>query len=496
LFVRSVDRFDATKLPGTEAAEGPFFSPDGRHIGFWTQSKLKRIDVDGGSVADICDAPDSRGAVWSDDDTIIFTPGVNTGLSRVSASGGTPQALTTLDPSLRERTHRFPEAIKGSKAVLYVSASTDIEAFTDAQIIGQVLPNGARSIVVQGGIAPHVADGKLFYYRSDGLVSVPFDATQLKVTGTPERVTADVAEAINFGTVNYGVSREGRVAYLRGGELQLRKTIVTIDRNGQRTPAFDQARFYNAMRVSPDGSRVLLWDQAANDRLSVLDIGRQTLSRLTYRGNVTGGSWMPDGKSVVTVIGSDLVRVAADGSGNIEPLLANPTQKTLTDASPDGDTIALSIAQPGNGFDIWLYSIKSKKTEPWAATRFNERAPRFSPDGKWIAYESDEDGPFDVFVRPRSGAGKIRVSSDGGRSVVWSRDGRSLFFKRGDDVYEAQIQTTTGTATPPRRLFTVAGGPGNSLDLIGDGTRFIALESAPSPLPTLIDLIIGGAARK
>ena len=183
LYVRPLDRADATLVRGTDGAEGPFFSPDGRHLGFFAASQLKQVALDGGAPVKICDAVGPRGAAWGPDGTIIFTPGGNDPLWRVPASGGTPERITTLDTEHHERTHRFPTILPDGRTVLFVAATTDIASYADAQIIAQPIAGGARKVVVQGGTSPQFAMGQLIYNRGDALVAVPFDVRRLEVTG-------------------------------------------------------------------------------------------------------------------------------------------------------------------------------------------------------------------------------------------------------------------------------------------------------------------------
>ena len=219
LYVRPLDRADATLVRGTDGAEGPFFSPDGQHLGFFAASQLKQVALDGGAPVKICDAIGPRGAAWGPDGTIIFTPGGNDPLWRVPASGGTPERITTLDTEHHERTHRFPTILPDGRTVLFVAATTDIASYADAQIIAQPIAGGARKVVVQGGTSPQFAMGQLVYNRGDALVAVPFDVRRLEVTGRPVVVATDVAWSAIFAVTHAALARDGTLAYLPGGEI-------------------------------------------------------------------------------------------------------------------------------------------------------------------------------------------------------------------------------------------------------------------------------------
>ena len=274
------------------APSGPFFSPDGQHLGFFAAGQLKQVALDGGAPVRVCDAA-GRGAVWAPDGTIIFTPSGNDGLWRVPASGGTPQRLTTLDVEHHERTHRFPTILPDGRTILFVAATTDIASYADAQIIAQPIAGGPRKVVVQGGTSPQFAMGQLVYNRGDALVAVPFDVGRLEVTGRPVVIATDVAWSATYAVTHAALARDGTLAYIPGGEILARKKLMWVDRTGQRTAVTDDARFYTSVRVSPDGTRLLLWDQAANDMLLVYDVARNRSSRLPLRGNVYGGAWTP-----------------------------------------------------------------------------------------------------------------------------------------------------------------------------------------------------------
>ena len=198
--------------------------------------------------------------------------------------------------------------------------------------------------------------------------------------------------------------------------MRPREKIVWVDRSGQRTAVTDATEFYWDVRVSPDGTRLLLWNQAANDMLLVYDLARRRSTRLPLRGNVFGGAWTPDGHRVIAALDATLVSVAADGSDDVETI-ATDASRPRPDVAPDGDTAAFGVGRPDNGWDIWTLSLKTHVTKPCVATRFNEQSPRYSPDGRWLAYESDESGVVEIYVRPANcGGAKTQVST--GRRVL------------------------------------------------------------------------------
>jgi serine/threonine-protein kinase len=494
LYVRPLDRADATLVRGTDGAEGPFFSPDGQHLGFWASGQLKQVALDGGAPVKICDALNSRGAAWGPDGTIVFTPGPNDPLWRVPASGGTPERITTLDTEHHERTHRFPTILPDGRTVLFVAATTDIASYADAQIIAQPIAGGARKVVVQGGTSPQFAMGQLAYHRGDALVAVPFDVKRLEVTGRPVVVATDVAWSAIGASTQAALARDGTLAYLPGGEISPRLKIVWVDRSGQHAPVTDATGGYADVRVSPDGTRLLLWNQAANDMLVVHDLARGRSTRLPLRGNVSGGAWTPDGRRVIAALGATLVSVAADGSGDVETI-ATDASRFYPHIAPDGDTVAFDIGRPDNGSDIWTLSLKTHVAKPCVATRFNERRARYSPDGRWLAYESDESGVFEIYARPANcGGAKTQISTSGGHGGVWSSNSRELFFASSNSVSVVNVNAAAGLiAGEPHRLFSWQSRY-ITFDVMPDSRRFVMLEEQPAPVPSQINLVLGGLA--
>ena len=493
LYLRPLDRVDATVVRGTEGAEGPFFSPDSQYIGFFAAGQLKQVALDGRTPVKICDTTGGRGAVWGPDGTIIFSPNGNDALWRVPATGGTPQRLTTLDAEHHERTHRFPAILPDGRTVLFVAATTDIASYADAQIIAQPIAGGARKVVVQGGTSPQFAMGQLVYNRGDALVAVPFDADRLQVTGRPVVIATDVAWSAAYAVTHFALARDGTLAYFPGGEILAHKKLMWVDRAGRPTAVTDDARFYTAVRVSPDGTRLLLWDQAANDMLVVYDVARNRSTRLPLRGNVFGGAWTADGRRIIAALDSNLVSVMADGAGDVETI-ATGVLPNDPDIAPDGDTIAFASARAETGLDIWTLSLTTHVAKRCVATPFRESHPRYSHNGRWLAYESNETGVDEIYVTSATcGGAKTQISTRGGHTAVWSTDNRDLFFESGNDV---NVVTIGGAAElnvgDPRAVFSVPHPRRDTaFDVMPDGRRFVALEGQPAPVPSQINLVLG-----
>jgi serine/threonine-protein kinase len=493
-WLRSLDSFDAEPIRGTELARAPFFSPDGEQLGFFVDGKLKRVVLRGSLPVAICDAPDVRGASWIGD-TIVLAPSVDGGLVRVPAEGGTPQPVTTLDASTQERTHRFPHVLPGGRAVVFMIGTTQIPSYADARIAVQSLDGGPPKVLVEGGAAPMYAQGHLFYSRGTTLMAAPFDISRLELTGSAFVVADGVGFRSSFGVSEYGVASDGTLIYLPGGETQPAARLLLFDRTGRSTVLDDAPRFHLEVMTSPDGQQLLLWDQQANDSLWIRDLRRGTASRVTFAGNIFGGSWMPDGQRVIYSLSDRMAWAPVDASGTAEEIYRDPFFVSVPLASADNNSVYFTTPRPETGNDIWRLSLSNRRAEPWLASRFNEFGGPPSPDGSLIAYTSDETGRLEVFVRPSAGGTRVQVSGNGGVSPIWSRDGRQLFFVANSTLHAVSIrrEPTLDVGTP-QALFRVpppqrfALFVPRSYDALPDG-RFVFIEDAPMSRPAEVRLI-------
>ncbi|MDO8681049.1 MAG: protein kinase [Acidobacteriota bacterium] len=497
LFLRTTDQFDATPIKGTDGATGPFFSPDSQWLGFFANGRLLKVPRNGGTPAVICDVQDVRGAAWGADDTIVFAPRLDAGLWRVSASGGgTPVVVTTPDAQQREKTHRFPELLPDGKTVMFTVGTHDIASFAEARIVVQSLTGGPAKTVIQGGTtAKYLPTGHIVYARDDVLMAVPFDLQQLAVTGPPVELVGDVSNAMDFAHAEYAISDTGTLVYLSGGDSSVRGTLISADRSGTFTPLTQlPPRLFLNVMFSPDGQRILTKIGGANDSAWVYDMRRDSLSRLTFKGNLVWGSWSGDGQKIAYSIAGELGWMAADGSGQEETFYRDEYQKNGVRLTPDGQALLFHSTRPVTGMDIFTLSIKTRQVTAWLATRSNEQSPRISADGRWVAYLSDETGRQEVYVRPLQGAGvKWQVSDDGGVSPVWSADGHELFFLQGQTLMSAVVRPGSAFETDrPKVLFKLRSSPvggGDAFDVTPDGKRFVFIEGLPKTMPSHANLV-------
>jgi serine/threonine-protein kinase len=482
IYVRAWDQFEFAPLPGTEGATSPFFSPDGEWLAFFAQRKLKKVSTLGGEPIIVCDVGNPNGASWGPDDDIVFASIAGSGLAKVSANGGAPQMLTTVDARAGEAAHGWPQWLPGGRAVLFSIRSSATSSWDDAQVVVQSLETGERRVVVQGGAqARYVPTGHLVYTRAGDLMGAMFDLDRLQVIGTPVTLMRGVMENALSGAVQFSFSDLGSLVYLAGTNVEsdLRQ-LVWVNRAGEPESLAAPPRAYVWPRLSPDGTRVAV--RIGTTDIWVYDITRGTLARLTLGAGVHDWPiWTPDGKGVTFAsrnAGSvDLFSRLTDGSGSEERLTAGEFRNPSPDSySPDGRVLV-----SGADGDIWVLPMDGdRKPQPFLRTPFTESHPRISPDGRWLAYRSNESGRFEVYVRPFPGPGERHlISTDGATEPVWSRGGQELFYRSGDQMMAVDIVTTPGfRAGKARVLFEgyvrVSARP--NYDVAADG-RFLMVQA-------------------
>jgi Tol biopolymer transport system component/tRNA A-37 threonylcarbamoyl transferase component Bud32 len=502
LYLRAVDSLEAKPIPGTDGVINPFFSPDGQWVGFFASGKLKKTSVSGGAALTLGDvAANPYGASWGGQGTIAFAPTTFSVLQQVSESGGTSQPLTRLEKN--DVSQRWPEFLPGGKALLF-AASPAIANWVNAQVAVQSVGTGERRNLIQGGTYPHYApSGHLVYVQGGSLMAVPFDAQRLAVTGTPVPVVEGVLESPSTGAAQYSISSTGTLVYIPGTVQSNQSELVWVSRSGAEQPLAARARAYRGPRLSPDGRRVAVTIQEQESQVWLYDISLQTLTRLTFGGNTNNNpSWTPDGKRIAFESNKEgplnVFWQLADGSGGLERLTTSEYVPVPHSWSPDGQLMAFVEVNPSTGYDIWILRMgdpspgsgqvplagsgQVRKAQPFLRTRFDEAVPRFSPDGRWLAYVSNESGRSEIYVQPYPGpGGKWQISTDGGTEPVWNPSGRELFYRTGDKMIAVEITTQPSFSVgKPRMLFegryrlTRVTSP--NYDVSRDGQRFLMLK--------------------
>ena len=505
LHLRSVDNMDAVPLAGTEKAREPVFSPDGKWIAFFSGGKLKKVPVDGGTPTTLCDVGSCRGITWGADDHIVFSSRATAGLSAISASGGPVREVTTLDTSRHERTHRWPRFVGDSRTVLFTVGDVGNPDYYDEACIDAFrLDTGVRKrILVGADQARFLTGGYLVYGKGGTLFAVRFDADQLETAGAPVPVLEDVGGDPTSGVVHFGLSESGSLVYVPGGGDANTHTLAWVDRRGEREKIPAPLNAYQSPRLSPDGSRIslVIEDGKALD-VWIYDIAGQTLSRLTFGGFNFSPLWSRDGKRLFYTSrsvggGLKIFSKPADGSGDAQELYSGTDVLYIDGLYPDGTALLLDRMNPGAPYDIMALPLEGNRTlRPVLQTSANQHSGSLSPDGRWIAYTSNESGSYQIYVQqfPPAG-GKWQITADGGTEVHWSRDGRELFYREGSRLMVAAIQTRPAFQAGKtqllfdeyRTLFTTVG---VTFDVSLDGKRLLLTGLGTGDQVRRVDVVL------
>jgi eukaryotic-like serine/threonine-protein kinase len=501
LYVRPMDELEAAPIPGTQGAYGPFFSPDGRWIGFFAENKLKKVSLLGGDPVVLCEARTPHGGSWGPDDTVVFSDEEGGKLIQLRASGGQVRTVPiTTNDTLSLGSHGLTlyssQILPGGKWVLVtvpVSANWDF-----ARIAALSLETGELNFVINGGTSPHyISTGHLVFTRGKTLMAAPFDLAQHKVTG-PAVAVLDGVKTEAWGAAQFAVSDDGTLVYLPGAAGWIGK-LVSVDRTGRATALPLPAQAYGVLKFSPGGERLAVEIGGATDDVWVYESTRGALTRLTTEGSNSRPTWTPDGKRVTFRSfregTSSIVQKLADGSGMEERLLTNKYPSFPGSWSPDGSVLAFSESTPTDDEDLWILPMHGDRTpRPFLQTHFAEWGPGFSPDGHWIAYTSDESGRSEVYVRPYPGpGGKWQISTKGGEEPRWSQSGE-LFYRNATKWMAVRVHTSPiFSVEKPQVMFE-----GNYINVMGieydvapDGRHFVMIEAnEPKSPPTELSAVV------
>jgi eukaryotic-like serine/threonine-protein kinase len=486
LSLRALDRFEARPVSGTEGAFSPFFSPDGQWVAFFAEGKLKKVSIQGGEPVTLCEARMPHGGTWGPDDRIIFADSEGLVLSRVSASGGKKDNL----PNRYEDRAFLPQFLPGGKEVLY---SINIPYNPDyGQIVVLSLETGQRRIVLDGGTNPrYAASGHIVYARAGAIQAVPFDLTRLEVTG-PAMTLIQGIRIEEWGAAQFALSSEGTLVYVSGGPAHIGK-LTWVDLHGTSKPFEAPAKAFGPISLSADGQRLAVQVAAATSDIWVYELVRGTFTRLTVDGSNLRPLWEPDGRRLVyaRVKGPEqfeVVRQTPGGSEEAEVLMTSKRLRLPGSFSPDGKLLAFQEHSPDTVIDIWILPIDGdRQPVTWLKTKFNEWGPAFSRDGKWLAYASDESGQYEVYVRPYPGpGGRHQISTAGGEEVLWSSDGRTLYYRDGPRWFAAAVEMQPEfRVASTKEMFEgpFLNVPGVSYDVAPDGKHFVMIEENQKQLP-------------
>ena len=487
LYLHRFEKAGWTPIAGTEAATAPVFSPDGRWIAFQAGGKIRKAPVSGGNALIVCEGGTSYGITWGADNTIWF--GTSQGIVRVPATGGKPEIAVPVESG--ELSLRRPQILPGGKAMIFAALTTGTPP---TRIEAVSLESGRRKKLVEGGYQPlySAATGHLIYLPTQlgGVaIAVPFDARRLEITGPPVGMTDEPMTTLV-------VSDNGTLAYIAAIGAQI-NSMAWVDRSGKIQALPAPPHVFEQPRISPDGKSVAVSSREGDPDVWIYSLERGTLLRFTNDPDEDETPiWSPDGKSVAFRRERKILMKPADGSAAEEMLATSTSNWHLGSFAPDGRSLVL-YALGTTGEDIFRLSIDSKASlTPFLQTQANEKAPALSPDGKWIAYCSDESGREEIYVQAYPGpGGKVQISTDSGNEPAWARNGRELFYRNSNRMMAVNVTTEPSfSASAPRLLFEGRFTRGHrgytNYDVSRDGTRFLMIqgqESASTPIHVVLD---------
>ncbi len=486
LWLRPIATLEPRALAGTDGAHRPFWSPDSRNLGFFAGGRLKKIEVASGNVQTVCDALGGADGSWSGEGMILFDGGFNDSLRIVPAGGGIPTAATSMDRGQRETFHAWPQFLPDDRHFLYLASGRQQE--DTALKVGKLGSPEAKRFPGNYSRAEYAPPGYLLFVRERTLMAQRFDADSFRLEGEPFPI-ADPVDAGLDGHAFFSVSRNGVLAY-QSGTAAGAERLVWVDRTGHEVGSVAGPADYAEPAISPDGRRVavdIVDARSGTTDIWILDLARGVNSRFTFDpANDAAAVWSPDGSRVVFTSDRggllNLFIKPASGGGTDQPFLVNESAKIPCDWSSDGRLISFFAQDPKTGFDLWTVDSSGHEPRPFSSTPFPEAQPRFSPDGRCVAYTSAESGRPEIYVQSfPEGGGKWQVSTQGGVEPQWRRDGKELFYLSPDFRIWA-VDVTTGPsfeASTPHPLFSVVLDPSfltrNRYAAAPDGQRFLLL---------------------
>jgi Tol biopolymer transport system component len=502
LYVRDLADPVLRPVAGTNGGATPFFSPDGRSLAFTQAGRLKKIALDGGSPIDLC-ASEWGGGAWLADGRIVLTRSYAGGLDVVDAGGGPVKPLTEPDPASGELGHWWPQVLPGGEWIVYTSWNTPIEK---ARIMAFSLRSGERRLLVEGGShGLWLPTGHLTWVRDLKLMAAPFDLDKLKVAGTPEPVLDDIYLNSSDGYSNLAVGSDGTLVYAPSSIMEYPVELVWSDRAGQVTPTGLPVGRYTSPRLSPDGRTLAVAvKEQGNTDIWLHDLQRGTRTRFTFSPTSDFNPvWSVEGRKVY-YNGEEpqytIYSRPADGSAGPTLLLKEPVDTIPTSASPDGRLLVFTRSDPVSDSDIWLLPLDgSGPTRPFIKSDFAEAKGVVSPDGRWLAYMSNESGREEVYaMRFPEGGTRVQVSIDGGDEPQWSARGDEIVFRGAGAFHATAVDLRAARADDlvkgrPRRIFSRAfdeDWAGAAYSFTADGQRLLAVRVPPASMPATLRVVL------
>ncbi|MCG8605932.1 hypothetical protein MJD09_13195, partial [bacterium] len=490
LFLKRAGSFEVTELAGTMDARAPFFSPDGRWIGYLNQrtKEIYKILVDGGEplkVASYQSSHNRASATWAPDNAIIFAGDV---LSRIPESGGEPRILTKTKTQGEQ--HLYPHMLPDGKTVLFTVGYENAELNSYRLAVYGFGDEDYQVILDEEGYnAVYSATGHILYGRSNRLMGVPFDLKNLKITGIPAPVRDNVQTG-RTGSMSYALSEEGTLIYVPGSETETElRSVLSVDMSGRASDFFDLKKQFQIARYSPNGKHVAFKiEENGVGNIWIYHIDGGAINQLTFHKESGANffAWSPDNKRLAYTTADGAIRstylIRIDGTGTAHKISTHQGRLGgVEDWSNDGKKLAFDHRLRDSNWDISVYSFQDSSAKPFLATPAFEADPTFSPNGKWLLYMSDESGQFEIYVRPypKSSGGVWKISNGGGRNQVWSPDGKKIYYRNGNEMYGVDVTAKdTFSKGNPKKIFERDSFLpfGRRWDIHPDGDRFIMIQ--------------------
>jgi len=506
VIVRRVDALGSQPIEVTKTGawhQAPQFSPDGQSVSYidWngivgSVRPVMKAPLSGGPAIKVADYDNFHMGDWTADGWIYWTNTYPGGIVRVRESGGPIEPVTELDVKNGERSHRFARVLPGGDALIYTVAYAGIGSYDDARIdLWDMKTRQRKTLVTGGSSAFYSPSGHIVYARDGKIFAVPFDLERREVTGAPLQVVDNVMMSNNTGAAHYAISQRGDLAYVPGGVEGGNRTLVWVDRSGKTEPLPLKPASYLYPRIAPDGRSVALEIEGPNHDFYFYDFARTVLSKVTTDGMSHNPVWSPDGKELAyrswAAGGMTMWLMNADRSGTPRRLDPKGTRQSPVTFSPDGKFLSFDQNDPQTFADAWLMPLDGGEARAISHSKFGEGSAKFSPDGRWVAYSSDESGKLEVYVQPFPGLGpKIQISNAGGSDPMWRRMGGELYYREGDKMMMVTVVTSGSElkASAPKMLFKgnyyegtgascEMGGPSAAnYDVTPDGQRFLMVR--------------------
>ncbi|MCM2270561.1 MAG: serine/threonine-protein kinase, partial [Thermoanaerobaculia bacterium] len=506
LFLRRLERAEVEPLAGTGGATQPFFSPDGRTLGFFAGGRLRKLTLAGGAIADVVKVGAYRGATWTENGWIVFTPAYSAGLSKVREAGGRVEAVTTVDPAKGERTHRWPTALPGSPWIVFsVGLSNSPNVYDDARIEAVNLDTGERKTIYEGAwMARFAPPSTLLVQRRAALFALPFDPQRAERTGEERVLLDNVGGESSSGAGYFAAGAGGVLAYAPAAALVDETEVVIVEPDGRQTRLPLPVRRYWYPRFSPDGRSLALdigSGQGGDDEIWRYDLATQGLSRVTFENGSALPAWSPDGASVAYTGGAgerinSIFRKRVDGGAGEQKIARGNDLISVADWLPDGRALIVGDLEAGE-LGLFRLPLDGGASQPIVAAAGDQYSGSLRPGGGWLAYTSVETGVDEIFVSTYpEGGGKWQVSTDGGQLPVWTRDGKSVLYVQGDVVWAVDVDATNGfRAAAPRELlrgpYILRTAPFRNYDAGPGGRLVFVARRTDVPASRQLEVLVG-----